>query len=365
MEPIFFAIVSVIVVAIALLAGIPLYFLRRGKHKLAITNDREWYLRFALSKEDALSQMLLLLAVFFFGVMLQAVNSDFSGPLSWQTVILIAAALGLAVSYYFKTIYTLAVSIVGFVAWWGAQGSEWARQMGVKGSTSILGITLLVLLFYVLGRLYEREERYKRFSLVYSTLALLGVTGAFFLLSIRNGLAALESMGFGKTFFVSVPLTISIILFLLALLGSIFYAIKKKSLNYYEVSALTLVAILLGLFAFLPQQVMFLNKPGIYDYYGGALTKRGVFWAVVLNAATFFEVLSLIFLGYLRREERLINIGAFFLFALMAFKYFDWFFTSLDKSLFFIGAGIILFGIGYLMERGRRYMIKSLRMPAR
>ena len=36
---------------------------------------------------------------------------------------------------------------------------------------------------------------------------------------------------------------------------------------------------------------------------------------------------------------------------------FDWFFTFFDKSIFFISAGIILFIVGWFMEKGRKYML--------
>jgi len=41
-------------------------------------------------------------------------------------------------------------------------------------------------------------------------------------------------------------------------------------------------------------------------------------------------------------------------------KYFDWFFTFLDKSVFFISAGVLLFVVGWLMEKGRRYMLAEI-----
>jgi uncharacterized membrane protein len=41
-------------------------------------------------------------------------------------------------------------------------------------------------------------------------------------------------------------------------------------------------------------------------------------------------------------------------------KYFDWFFKFMDKSVFFIVAGIMLFAIGWAMERGRRYLAQTI-----
>jgi uncharacterized membrane protein len=83
-------------------------------------------------------------------------------------------------------------------------------------------------------------------------------------------------------------------------------------------------------------------------------------FTLIYNIAIFLELFGLIYLGYMRGETWLINFGALFLFLLIIAKYFDWFFTFLDKSIFFIGAGILFFVVGWIMERGRRYMISNI-----
>ena len=131
----------------------------------------------------------------------------------------------------------------------------------------------------------------------------------------------------------------------------------------YEFLAVLLLTLLFGVSALLPQQSMFLQAGSSYNFYSGGqeLSSNGVLWAIIFNFAVFFELLGLIFSGYLRRETWLINLSAFFLFLLIIVKYFDWFFTFLDKSIFFISAGILLFVVGWFMERGRRYMISNIK----
>ena len=65
-------------------------------------------------------------------------------------------------------------------------------------------------------------------------------------------------------------------------------------------------------------------------------------------------------LGYKLHEIWKINLGILGLFVFVLIKYFDWFFSFMEKSLFFITAGIIVLGIGFFMEKGRRYMISQL-----
>lgn len=133
-----------------------------------------------------------------------------------------------------------------------------------------------------------------------------------------------------------------------------------------ETAAVVFLTFLFGLTVFLPQQTIFVqsgNNPSFYSVSGAGnqLASAGIIWSVIFNITVFFEVLGLIFSGYLRRESWLINLGTVFLFILVVVKYFDWFFTYLDKSLFFIGAGILLFVVGWFMEKGRRIMLANIK----
>src|SRR3989339_672940 len=92
--------------------GLIIFFVRRKNKKVHPSQNKEWYLQFALSKEDAVSQLFLLLSFFFFGVTLLAFNNDFSSPLSWRMIIFITSFLGLIGAYYLKTIYILVFSLV-------------------------------------------------------------------------------------------------------------------------------------------------------------------------------------------------------------------------------------------------------------
>lgn len=348
------------------LIGLIVYFVRRRHKKLHPAQDKEWYLRFALSKEDAVSQLFLLLSFFFLGVTLLAFNKDFGEPLSWRTIFLITSLLGLVGAYYFKTIYTLAFSLIGLASWWGAQASQWVERNGIRISAVFVGLLFLALLFYSLGHLHEKRVKFKRFALVYLILGIIAVTSVLFFFSTRPGLGAIGAMTRGASFFGSWQLILSLLIFLAAVIGTAFYAAVQKLLSRFELLAVLALTGLFGLTALLPAQIIFVGDGRFYDFYygGGELSLRGILWAVIYNFAIFFELLGLIFSGYLRREIWLINLGALFLFLLIIVKYFDWFFTFLDKSIFFIGAGILLFVVGWFMERGRRYVISNVKARA-
>lgn len=331
------------------------------KKKASPKDDKDWYLSFALSKEDAVSQLFLSLSFFFLGVTLLAFNRDLGDPLSWRTILFITSAIGLAGAYYLKTIYILVFSLAGLTSWWGAQAAQWIDGKDIKTSALFAGLTFLALLLYSLGHLHEKQMKFKRFALVYLLLGIIAMTGALFFFSTKPGIGVIGEMTKGAPFFASWQLTLSLFVFLVALVGVTLYSAAQKLLSPFELLAVFALTVLFGITALLPEQTMFVQAARSYGFYSdGELSGEGVLWAVVYNCAVFFELLGLIFSGYVRRETWLINLGAVFLFLLIIVKYFDWFFTFLDKSIFFIGAGILLFVVGWFMERGRRYIISNI-----
>lgn len=350
----FLLIIAVIVLVI--------FFSRRRKKSGHPSTDKEWYLQFALSKEDAVSQLFLLLSICFLGVMLLAFNKDLGDPFSQLTILFITSALSLGSAYYFKALYPLVFGLIAVTAWWGSQAIQWIEGKDIATSAGFVGLVFMALLFYSLGHLHEREIRWKRFALVYSIIGIISVTGALFFLSSKPGLYELGAMTKGSSFLGSWQITVSLFVFLVSLIGVSLYTVAKKLASPFESLAILLLTLLFGLIALLPQQNIFLQASNSYGYYyeGQELSSSGVLWAIIFNFTVFFELLGLIFSGYLRRETWLINLGALFLFLLIIVKYFDWFFTFLDKSIFFIGAGILLFVVGWFMEKGRRMMISNI-----
>jgi len=356
---IFYSIFSFLLFGLILIIGLILFFIRRRHKKLHPSQDKEWYLQFALSKEDAVSQLLLLLSFFFLGVTLLAFNHDFGEPLSWRTILFIKLAIGLIGAYYLKTIYILVFSLVELMGWWGAQAAEWISGKDIKISALLAGLSLLALIFYSLGHLHERQMKFKRFALVYLVLGIIVVTVALFFFSTKIGIGVIGEMTKGNSFFGSWQLALSLFIFLISVVGTTLYAAAQKLLSPFETLAVFALTCLFGTIALLPEQTMFVPA---YSYYDDIkLSSTGVLWALVFNFAIFFELLGLIFSGYSRRETWLINLGALFLYLLIIVKYFDWLFAFLDKSIFFIGAGILLFVIGWFMEKGRRYMISNIK----
>lgn len=352
---IFYIIISILFWPIVVI-GLIVFFVRRRNRKEQISqNDANWYLQIALSKEDGLSQSLLLLSLLFLGVTLFAFNRDFGDPLSWRSIIFITSLIGLVGAYYLKVLYAMIFSLVGLVIWWGAQAVQWAGEKDIKMSAAYVGLSLIMLFFYSLGHLHGRQIRFKRFGFVYMILSIIFITMSLFLFSTRIGIEMLEDMIRGAYFFGSWQITLSLFAFFILSMASALYAMQQKIISIFELGAVIALHLLSVIIVLLPEMDM---------TYRSVLSSAGVLWAVIFNLAIFFELLGLIFSGYLRRETWLINMGVVFLSLLIVLKYFDWFFTFLDKSIFFIGAGILLFVVGWFMEKSRRYMISEVKAQA-
>ena len=89
--------------------------------------------------------------------------------------------------------------------------------------------------------------------------------------------------------------------------------------------------------------------------------RNDIFYPVVFNLLFLVGAIGLLLLGYMQGGELLINLAVLF-FALQVFaRYFEFGFDLLDRSIVFVGAGVILLAGGFAMERGRRRMVDRLR----
>ena len=319
----------------------------------------------SLSKEDSVSQSFFLLSVLFFCVGALLINRNFGSFFAWQTIVLLTSLVAFFITYYFKALYCSVIGIFTFFIWWIGRSSEWitaenkTAALNVQSISILTGSVLLLLILYLAGKFHSMDEKYKRFTYTYQVLSIVPLIFLLFFLSSQFGLESLRSLLQGKGSFMHIwQLTISLLLFLFVFVFSLSYSFFKKTVTFAEAITLSLLALFFLLLAFSPEQKLLAG----YSYgYGNTLTGQGIFFAIILNIAAFIQLIALILFGYSKKEIWLINLGAGSLFIFIIIKYFDWFFSFLDKSVFFIGAGILLFAVGWFMERGRRMMISNIK----
>ena len=96
-----------------------------------------------------------------------------------------------------------------------------------------------------------------------------------------------------------------------------------------------------------------------------ALVRVPVGWEplypIVLNALFAVTALGLMVSGYLQGREGRINLALALIALFVISRYFEYSTTLFDRSLVFVGAGVILLAGGFLLERGRRRMLDAMR----
>ena len=85
------------------------------------------------------------------------------------------------------------------------------------------------------------------------------------------------------------------------------------------------------------------------------------FYPIVFNALFALSALGLMASGYLQDHEGRVNLSIGLIALYVITRYFEYSIDLLDSSLLFVGAGVILLAGGYLLDRGRRRMLASMR----
>ncbi len=348
-------IVLMIIVPAAVLFGL-FSLVRRLLRAAGQQSERGWNLPLLVSKEDGLSQFFLTISICFLAVSILSIRQYLFIDLSWQMVFLGACVLGVVCSYYFRLPYTLALSLIGFVIWWEIEIPSWLNATGysVQQIPMLVGPLFMALLWYVVGSCHPKGSRCGWFTLIYKPFSLVAVSGILFYLSTHAGLEAVEDMLRGKSFLIAGKVVIALSFLVISLTAAFLYALNKKLLSRMEISSVLILAMLACVITVFPAQ-------NLLSHSDQNLSRMGVVWAITLNVLIFLQLVGVLLLGCARREDWMVNLGVLFLFLLIPIKYFDWFFTFFDKSLFFITAGILLFIVGWFLERGRRCMIAAIK----
>jgi uncharacterized membrane protein len=89
---------------------------------------------------------------------------------------------------------------------------------------------------------------------------------------------------------------------------------------------------------------------------GGA----GDVYALVFNLLFAAVALGVIYTGYLSDEPWLVNLGVVFVAVDLIARYFDVFWSALPRSLGMIGAGLLVLGIAWVLERQRKRLLERM-----
>lgn len=254
----------------------------------------------------------------------------------------------LPLAYLTRSQVILVEAIVLFLASVGFHLPGWLDERdGVAQMIFGLYLALGIMLFS-LGKVQALFERTRGYARAFEVLGLVTAFGSLFLLTFRDlydifdfdGTRALATAGDGYWALLGVSTGLTAVL-LAAAVGRQVQQRQPLGTLGYEAAAAILLLAAGSLPIFLPV--------------GG-----DVAYPLTFNALLILGLLGLVFVGYFRGEETLINIALVIFGIDVVSRYFEFSWGLLDRSFVFIGAGLVLLGGGYLLERGRRRVIGRL-----
>ncbi len=310
-------------------------------------------LQFFDSKKSLIAESFFAFFILFLTISLVGFNHDFGGFFEWYTVILLCSVLGFFLAYRKNLVLLLFLAVSGLIAWWVGLMLDFSDIYNISPVSASSGIMILGIGLYSFGRLLDSEKNQKRFALIYKFFGILTTTSVLFAFSSKQALKMLNNTVVEYSAYHHWQIFFFVLFFLFAL-AMIFWTKKNQTIAIWEFTGSLFLISLFALISYFPFPQLF---SGLYL---ADLSTSGLVWAVVLNLTLFFYLFGFIMLGYQRKEETLINFGSFFLFVFILVKYFDWFFSFMDKSVFFIGAGFLMFVVGWFMERSRKFLINEI-----
>lgn len=302
---------------------------------------------------NLLGESFIFLSILFFWYTLFAINRNFGSPLSWSPILISVSLVSILISYLHKSSLTLLFGLITFYIGWNSWviGNQWGIETGRIISFIAMQI-YLALLYFSLGSLNLNHLKYKNFYQIYTTFGMFIVFIILFSVSTKSGLSLLGSLTQTGKLFASLKLSFSTIGLGIAALVITAIAHLRNKLNSWELSGVVLVGLVFTLLALSGPQQWFVKN---------MLTSSGMLWLFVFNIILFAISVGYILMGLVKNEEWPINLGVVLVSLFIIVKYFDWLFTFLDKSIFFIGAGLLMLGLGLFLERGRKNLLARLK----
>ncbi|MFH0888650.1 MAG: DUF2157 domain-containing protein [Planctomycetota bacterium] len=291
--------------------------------------------------------------------------SEFTKPVYYYLVFM---GLIFLFSYRRLSAFVIVLNILGVGVWLGTLASNWLLSTDPSFHCSYLIFVVLYFIFgilvYVAGYLNYFSLKTIRIAFWYKLLGILTILIILYILSFK-GVITDFVYEFSKHPIKSMPnilwcLTIlSMVALIIALVNILFRQSRNKSFSYrypegYEMLSLVFLLIFLFFTINYPLKIMadsrwYFNSPAI------------TYYAILFNMVSFALIIGTILVGYFNAEPSFIYIGLVFFVINLITRYCEYGWGMMERSLFFIGGGIILLVGGFYLERLRRKLLQRLR----
>jgi uncharacterized membrane protein len=308
---------------------------------VAVAYHTGYWLRYEKQEFQGTGNALFFLGALLFGAALFLTAQGFHIN-AHQPALLLLWALGvLPMAYLLGSRAMVTLMVLNLAVALGWETGFWLEDTYRLFPFFAVYLTFGVLL-YALGMLHGGFEGMRHHALPYGVMGLLFILGAVFPLTF--GALHRETFGWSiQSLPVGATLRFGV---LLAGAGAVTLANlmrrrRPSPTTFSEIAAL-LVLLILGGFLFFVE--------------GGADERLALLFNLLLLALT----LGAIAVGYWNRDPAWVNLGTLFFALLVVVRYFDWFWALLPRSLFFIGAGLLLLFGGMALERSRRRVLGEM-----
>jgi hypothetical protein len=319
-----------------------------------------------LLKEDTISEFFFLLSLLFLALTLLIFNKNLEEPVKWQSIIFLVALFSFTIGYYYKVILSLILSLVSFIIWWWAQSVIWIQDEGIKFTSFIAGLIFICIIFYLVGRIFNKNIGGKNFSGIYLVTGTSIFLTSLLLVSSIPGIYFLEVGLKGQLFLKSLRLTFWLLTFVLSIIGMLIYAIKKKILLKFELIMIGFILLIICSLLFIPEGAYFLQKQAYRGYEVFKLTKIGLLIVFISYILPLMVTISLIIGAIFNKNEVLEKIGIIFLLLLLIIRWIEWLYYSLDiiplsllGGLLFLSFGLIIYLLIKILKREFEFEIDN------
>ena len=279
---------------------------------------------------------LLLLGVLLYEAGLFLLAQIYNMPVDSPILLLLAAIGTMPLAYLFESRIVLLIAIANVTGW---LITEMVQRYGdsPKTESALLVVAAFGVALYALGHLHELRRATAAFADTYAIAGLLVVLGLVYVFTFDEPWREMIDSGV-KSYAAPPEVYVAI-----AVAGALAFAqawLRPRELETaIDVAAQTAVLGIAAIVATWP------------PWTGYAVLFNGVYFAIAIGLVT---------RGYLRGDERYINLGLLVVGIGLLTRYIDVFWSLLTGSAFFIIGGLLLLGVAFAIERMRRGLIRTM-----